>query len=296
MRARRAGRRALCTAGVAAGLLLGASAPATAFNVDRTKIPWPYDTISYAFFSGSESLAPQMEDAVRAWNQVNTGYRFVPAASQQEANLLVFDLEGLQVKEGTCVGKAIEGYAFATSLIGVGGECDRYVLVLAITHELGHVLNLGHDDTECAVMNTQTFRGAPGRRAFARPAECTNRNRRYWREPVRPDDAAGGRAARRAPFRFPEVLCYPRGEDRSPVIQGTLLCNKQYDCRGIKDPAPVGPAAQDVNPQTGRFRFLERCRESDYRLSSKRRSGRAGSFRHVITETFGARDAERHRR
>jgi hypothetical protein len=274
MKSRRS-RRFARLAVLAATACLLVPGSAAAFDVDSTEVPWPYDTISYfddSAFKGS------VAHAVQKWNARNTGYRFVPVDSREDANVFVFTNN----RTGPCTGRTLQGYYFGQSIIRLNGNCDRYVMALGAAHELGHLLTLGHDDDECAVMNSTILRGRPLAK-FARPSACAPR-REYWRNPVRSDDAEGGEAARRRPFRFPLTICYPADEERSPAVRQEGLCRAQYDCRGVPGTAP----ARDDDPRfaVGRasgatgsnrpFAFLDPCEESEYDPNLRVRSAIVG--------------------
>ena len=70
--------------------------------------------------------------------------------------------------------------------IGVG--CGEGLAILTLTHELGHVLGLGHERRRCALMNPYADRsGTPNR--------CGRHSLKFWvKKPLRRDDVRGARA------------------------------------------------------------------------------------------------------
>jgi len=255
-------------AAVATGVaLLATASPAAAYELDETKIPWPYDTITYADRSDHPF---SVNAAVRGWNAADTGYRFVRASSVERANVVFFS--DPTRRDDECSGRALQGYNLGQSFVALDGRCDRYLMTLGAAHEIGHLLTLEHEDSECAVMNAGAYvgRGSP---RLARPVRCGRRE--HWRRPVLADDRAGARAAHALPYRFPASLCRPEGEPSSEAIRSELLCQRQYDCHGRSGTAPVvtaEPAAFAPDPNTGRPRYLEGCRESAWAVAARARS------------------------
>jgi hypothetical protein len=111
--------------------------------------------------------------AVEAWNSSGANVEFVPApAGQAELELVA----GPPVVAGTTtllhrsgpgpeVNQPLPGDA-TVQLPGFTGEAAssrQSVVALVATHELGHVLGLGHEDGVCAAMNSSILGEVPAR-------------------------------------------------------------------------------------------------------------------------------------
>ena len=103
-----------------AALVAAAATPsADSFRLEGGR--WPTTTITY--YNEVPAYSWAVDTAAYAWNTSGARVRFVKA-SRRDAKVLV------------------------------GIRQDRYTMALVITHELGHVLGLDHEDRTCATMNT----------------------------------------------------------------------------------------------------------------------------------------------
>ena len=263
-------RRSLVAATAASLMLLALAGSASAFSVNRqATVAWPFDTITF-YVDDDARYRTSVLRAVRGWNNRDAGYTFVRTSDPEEANVVFYENLLPGQSDDRCTGSTIQGFGFASSFVILGGDCDQYIMTLAASHELGHLLTLNHENDTCAVMNTRGFANI-GRPRLARPSEC-RRGPEYYRAPVRSDDAAGGRAARQRPFRLPPALCFESdGSFQSQLTADDLLCNFQYDWRGEAGADP------NENPSAG-LMISRGCERSEYdRTTRGRRNAKVGS-------------------
>ena len=137
--------------------------------------PWPTPEITVWNTTGY--VAP-VRDAMRAWNGAGARIRLVAAQSVDEADVVV--RAGARGDRGESnVGYAPDG---STVLLSTG--LNRVAATALATHELGHVLGLGHENRRCSVM-AAVVRAGPGSPCGI--ASCKT----LWRCLLRPDDIAG---------------------------------------------------------------------------------------------------------
>src|SRR5438270_7057609 len=108
---------------------------------------WPGTTIT--FYPSAYKKATTR--AAQNWNNANVGVRLVRTSSKSHADLIV--------KYGApqCEGVSLVGYQgpFQQSWTRLGRGCSRDFMVLTATHELGHILGLGHEERKCARMEPE---------------------------------------------------------------------------------------------------------------------------------------------
>jgi hypothetical protein len=144
---------------------------------------WPGDEITY--WVAAPEYRDELAYGAAAWNRAKVGIVFRVAESRRKAQVLV--------TRGTldCGGSAWAGYYgpdVQTRVTLDTGCPDRRLTALVATHELGHVLGLGHEPKVCALLNpTADLSGTPSR--------CSPRPLRVWYlSPLRRDDIRGARA------------------------------------------------------------------------------------------------------
>jgi hypothetical protein len=127
-------------------LTLTPSASAYRFEGGR----WPTTTITY--YNEVPAYSWAVDTAAYAWNSSGAHVQFVKTSRRDTADVLVgvrwFKIAGearLQRMSGRIVG----------AQIGIRNGQDRYTMALVLTHELGHVLGLDHEDGVCATMNSR---------------------------------------------------------------------------------------------------------------------------------------------
>ncbi len=134
---------------------------------------WPRGPITY-FDATRDSGA--VKQAVQFWNQSGAKVRFKKIKNKRRADLLIRNSK--RVPFGCGTGLATVGFtgrrqAYVNILHGEdadGQACAEPGQTLVLTHELGHVLGLGHDDSKCSIMNSYHVNGvAPGQCFTARP-------------------------------------------------------------------------------------------------------------------------------
>jgi hypothetical protein len=173
-------RRAILTTALAATALIGAAAPASAFDIAGDR--WPAGTILYYANVGAQN--DEVVRAASSWNKENLGVKFVRTKSKSKATLVVrYGSKG-------CGGLGTVGY-YGPRFVGdvqLGRACRDAITRLTATHELGHVLGLGHENSKCALMNPV------GDISTGTPNHCSVRPISYWlANPIQPDDRKGAR-------------------------------------------------------------------------------------------------------
>ena len=134
---------------LAAILLAVTFAPAAAaYRLEGGR--WPTTTITY--YNEVPAYSWSVDTAAFAWNSSGAGVQFLKSSTPRNADVLVgvrwFKVAGearLQRLGGRIVG----------AQIGIRNGQDRYTMALVVTHELGHVLGLDHEDGVCATMNSR---------------------------------------------------------------------------------------------------------------------------------------------
>jgi hypothetical protein len=155
--------------------------------------PWPGGVIRY--YNAAPDQAWAVKRAVAAWNSSGAKVRLVAvAASQADVRIEHFPRVSCTINAEATVGYSYNARVWIFRRDDGSPYCNRYVAALALAHEFGHVLGLGHETRGCALMNPSgTIRG---------PDECPWAQPWQWRcRLLMPDDVAGavalygGRAA-----------------------------------------------------------------------------------------------------
>ena len=218
-----------------------AASPAGAYEIDPEAKPrWPFDKLTYVVAQtdganpdGStkyKDATPAQIRAVargmRAWTRAGVGWWLERVDSRAEAEADILFLLNPRHRFRNCQGLGTRGFGFGQALVGLRGRCGRgQLLSLIAAHELGHVLGLGDENRECAVMN-QGYSRLAGR---IRPAKCTDPGAERGGL-IRADDRRGARALYRREFAYARALCDPL--DELPVLATNAPCRYTFDCRG----------------------------------------------------------------
>ena len=145
---------------------------------------WPGRKITYV----DDTLdSDAVKRAVRVWNTSGIKMRFKKISSKRKADLVIKNSR--KVPSGCGTGVATLGYtgrrqAYVRILHGAdadGQSCAWPGQTLVLTHELGHVLGLQHDDSRCSVMNSFHVNGvAPGQCFTPEVTDFDERPGRWW--------------------------------------------------------------------------------------------------------------------
>lgn len=113
---------------------------------------WPGDTITY--YNAARVYRWQVRLATRAWNQADTGIRFVRVASEGAADLVIRSVNDLGAASGwATVGYHPNAEVKLASPKSRPSHVDKWMMARNAAHELGHVLGLVHEDDVCSIMN-----------------------------------------------------------------------------------------------------------------------------------------------
>jgi hypothetical protein len=188
-----------------ASLLACAAAAPGAGAYHFHAVTWPGGVVPY--FNAAPDQAWAVSRAVRAWNESGARVRFVAVPRSRAKLVIQEEPDHVYCTEGRAtVGDVAGAHVEIFPARGITHACNRYWAARVMTHELGHVLGLLHEDRVCAAMNASgTLRGG---------AECDQRAPWDWRcRLLERDDVQGAVAAyggRARPVRTPAVCpLYP---------------------------------------------------------------------------------------
>ena len=172
-------KRLIPAALIAALMALTALAP-TARSYEVEGQPWPTRTVTY--YDAAPGWGAAVRQAVRTWNSTGAAVRF-KRTSRERADVIIRLAPRGRLKG--CSGAAQVGYSPAVrqAPVWLSRGCDRAGAELVATHELGHILGLGHENGRCATMNSYGVGGVPFKCLRAAGPEAD--------EPLHGDDLAG---------------------------------------------------------------------------------------------------------
>jgi hypothetical protein len=130
-----------------AALVAAACAPAAdAFRLEGGR--WPTTTITY--YNEVPAYSWAVDTAAYAWNTSGARAQFLKT-SRRDAKVLI-GIRWFKIAGDANV-QRVNG-RFVGAKVGIRTGQDRYTMALVVTHELGHVLGLDHEDRVCATMNS----------------------------------------------------------------------------------------------------------------------------------------------
>jgi hypothetical protein len=152
---------------------------------------WPTSTIGY--YDLSHGYGWSLQQAALAWDLSGAKVRFVPVARSRADVVVGARLDAGNGREAGEARLKVGRGTIVSAVVYIRDGVDRYTAAQILTHELGHVLGIGHDDRGCATMNSTLL--------VDHPWKCAAPPRGMWRcGLVTADDAAaavhiyGGRA------------------------------------------------------------------------------------------------------
>lgn len=109
---------------------------------------WPTSVITY--YNEVPAYNWAVDTAAYTWNTSGARVEFVKS-SRRNAKVLL-GIRWFKVA-GDAYVQRING-RFTGAKVGIRSGQDRFTMALVVTHELGHVLGLDHEDRTCATMNS----------------------------------------------------------------------------------------------------------------------------------------------
>lgn len=162
-------------------LLLAVAATAEGYFIEGRR--WPGRTITY-YASAYRKAADR---GAKAWNDASVGVTLKRTTNKSKANFVISYSSDVKA----CEGVSIVGYQgrHVQTWTHLGRGCDRDFMVITATHEMGHILGLGHETHRCARMNPSA--DFPS----GTPNHCHYHSRSYWfAHLLKGDDISGARA------------------------------------------------------------------------------------------------------
>ena len=111
---------------------------------------WPTRTITY--YNEVPAYNWAVDTAAYAWNTSGARVQFVKSSPRRDTKVLL-GIRWFKVAGDANVQRDKNG-RFLGAQVGIRSGQDRYTMALVVTHELGHVLGLAHEDRVCATMNS----------------------------------------------------------------------------------------------------------------------------------------------
>ena len=147
---------------------------------------WPGGVIRY--YNAAPDQAWAVQQAVTAWNRSGARIRFVAVpASQAQVRIEHFRGVNCTVNAEATGGYTPQARVWIFRRDDTSLYCNSYEAAIAVAHELGHVLGLGHETRGCSLMNPAA--------SFYGPSLCPKAEPWQWRCGLLTADDANGAVA-----------------------------------------------------------------------------------------------------
>ena len=138
-------------------LLFVSASPAGAWRTHPYR--WSSSTIGY--YDLSHGYGWSLQQAAVAWDLSGAKVRFVPVPRARAQVIVGAQLDAGDAREAGEAQLHVAGGRIDHAVVFIRDGVDRYTAAQILTHELGHVLGLAHEDRGCATMNSTLLGNHP---------------------------------------------------------------------------------------------------------------------------------------
>lgn len=281
---------------LAAPLVAAAVLQASASAGPAAVVAWPGSSLTYRDLSHRSGYHKAIRRAVAAWNRLELGVRLVPAGGRTDLTIAVGD--------GRCLlhraGRASLGFHAAGAIVRVARSCPGIVRPLLVAHELGRVLGLPNDDSQCSLMNSHAISDGL---SYVVPAKCSPEHPPRWlRSLVDPGTVTLAHTIYTPPLPTGPIALSVDSQGIPTVswdepddarAKTTVLVRKKGRCPAARDVATgTTTAVYDAAAATGAHSVVDssfpQAGETDcYRAFRLNEYGRMAASPDAISYTFG---------